>query len=65
MLHTVQARIMARLNATPLQDDRGVTTLEYMLWSAGMIAVIAALVALMKGSFEDFWNGLDFGSVTP
>jgi hypothetical protein len=53
----VRARKVAR------RPDRGMETLEFVLWAAGILAVIAVLVVLVGNKLDAFWNSLDFGQV--
>jgi hypothetical protein len=52
-----------RLAQATRRPDRGLETLEFVLWAAGILAVIAALIVLVGNKLNAFWNGIDFGSV--
>jgi hypothetical protein len=63
MFHRITVTLALRLQQATRRPDRGIETLEFVLWAAGILAVIAVLVVLVGNKLEAFWNGLDFGSV--
>ncbi len=65
MIHRMQAVLLTRLQEATRRPDRGLETLEYVAWAAGIIVVIGGLMFLLKGSLENFWNSIDFASVKP
>lgn len=65
MIHRVQAMFLSRLREATRRPDRGLETLEYVAWAAGIIVVIGGLIFLLQGSLETFWNSIDFASVLP
>jgi hypothetical protein len=65
MIYRMQALLLARLQEASRRPDRGLETLEYVAWAAGIIVVIGGLIFLLKGSLQTFWNSINFASVRP
>jgi hypothetical protein len=65
MIHRMQAIMVTRLREVTRRPDRGLETLEYVAWAAGIIVVIGGLIVLLRGSLQNFWNSIDFASVRP
>lgn len=64
-MRRTQAILLARLRQATKRPDRGLETLEYVAWAAGIIVVIGGLIFLLQSSLETFWNSIDFASVRP
>jgi len=65
MIYRVQALFLSRLQEASRRPDRGLETLEYVAWAAGIIVVIGGLIFLLQGSLTTFWNSINFASVLP
>ncbi|ROO52725.1 hypothetical protein EDC02_7666 [Micromonospora sp. Llam0] len=65
MIYKVQAVLLARMREATRRPDRGLETLEYVAWAAGIIVVVGGLLFLVRNSLETFWNSIDFVSVLP
>jgi hypothetical protein len=65
MIHRMQALVLARVQEATRRPDRGLETLEYVAWAAGIIVVIGGLIFLLQGSLTTFWNSINFASVLP
>ncbi len=64
-MRTLHALLLAHLREAMRRPDRGLETLEYVAWSAGLIVVIGSLIFLLQDSLETFWNSIDFADVLP
>ena len=63
MLIKLQVALLDRIASATRRPDRGLETVEYVLWAAGIILIIGVLIGLVSNKLQEFWNSLDFGSV--
>jgi hypothetical protein len=63
MFRKVALTVALRARQVARRPDQGMETLEFVLWAAGILAVIGVLVVLVGNKLDAFWNSLDFGQV--